>query len=61
MSGNTTPCTGCTHEQRRIHRSKPVLHCLRFHMPAMQRCHDYRTKPAAIQSALDYLKRISIK
>jgi hypothetical protein len=38
-----------------------VLHCLRFHMPAMERCHDYRTKPAAIQSAIDYLKRSSIK
>ena len=56
-----TTCTGCAHAQPRFRLSRPVLHCLRFHMPAMERCLDYRTKPAAIQSALDYLKRISIK
>jgi hypothetical protein len=57
----TAPCTGCTHAQRRLRLSKPALHCLRFHAPAVLRCLDYRTRPAAIQAALDYLKRSSIK
>lgn len=61
MIGNAAPCTGCAQAQRRFRSTTPRLWCQRFHTPALARCLDYRTKPAAIQSAIDYLKRISIK
>lgn len=38
------PCTGCAFAQRRYRLSKPALHCLRFHIPAICRCNDYRRR-----------------
>jgi hypothetical protein len=61
MSGAHVPCTGCAFVQKRFRVSKPAMHCLRYHMPAVERCHDYRTKPNAIAGAIDYLKRSAIK
>jgi hypothetical protein len=54
-------CLGCAFSQRRFKHSKPRLYCQRFHRTAEIRCIDYRTKRSAIQVALDYLKRSSIK
>jgi hypothetical protein len=54
-------CAGCAQSQRRFRSAVPRLWCTRFHQPALARCLDYRTKRTAIQTALDYLKRSSIK
>ncbi len=54
-------CTGCAQAQRLYRSTTPRLWCTRFHTPAQARCLDYRTKRSAIQIALDYLKRSSIK
>ncbi len=61
MSANPATCTGCANAQPRFRMSKPALHCLRYHTPAMARCLDYRTQRTAIAAALDYLKRTSLK
>jgi hypothetical protein len=53
---STTPCTGCAHAQPRFRLSRPVLHCLRFHMPAMERCLDYRTKPSPLAVLRDLIR-----
>lgn len=54
-------CLGCAHCQRRFCGTTPREWCKRYHRPAAVRCLDYRTKRSAIQAALDYLKRSSIK
>jgi hypothetical protein len=54
-------CNGCAQAQRRFRSAVPRLWCQRFHQPALARCIDYRTKRSAIATALDYLKRGSIK
>jgi len=41
-------CAGCAHAQRRFRLSKPALHCLRFHMPAIGKCLDFRHKPGLL-------------
>ena len=56
-----TPCTGCAQCQRRFRSTTPRLWCKRYHTPAVARCIDYRTKRSAIDTALDYLKRTSLK
>ncbi len=61
MSGNTIPCAGCAHAQRRFRSTLPRLWCARYHTPATAKCIDYRTKRTAIAAALDYLKHSSIK
>jgi hypothetical protein len=59
MSAST--CTGCAQSQRRFRSTTPRLWCTRYHTPALARCIDYRTKRSAIATAMDYLKRSSIK
>jgi hypothetical protein len=54
-------CAGCVHSSRRTKWSKPRYWCTRFHRLHEVGCIDYRTKPSAIQIALDYLKRTSLK
>jgi hypothetical protein len=58
---SASPCTGCAQSQRRFRSTMPRLWCTRFHTPAVARCLDYRTKRGAIQTAINYLKRPSIK
>lgn len=54
-------CSGCAHAQRRFRGTTPRLWCQRYHAPAVERCMDYRTKSAAIQTAINDIKRSSIK
>ena len=61
MSASATTCAGCAQCQRRFRSTGPHLWCQRFHQPAVVRCEDYRTRRTAIATALDYLKRSSIK
>lgn len=61
MSGNGTTCTGCVQCQRRFRSAVPRLWCQRYRTPAVARCIDYRPIRTAIDVALDYLKRSSLK
>ena len=61
MTATTKDCTGCTHASRRLKWSQPRLYCTRFRMLAEARCLDYMPNRTAVQAALDYLKRTSIK
>ena len=58
---SASPCLGCASAARRFQHSKPKLYCQRFHCLATARCIDYRSKPNAIATALEFLKRNSIQ
>jgi hypothetical protein len=61
MSIEQKTCVGCAHAQRRFKRSAPRTWCIKYHRITDLRCIDYKHKRTAIQQALDYLKRSSIK
>lgn len=54
-------CAGCEYCQRRFRSAIPRSWCAKYRTPALARCIDYRTKRSAIDAALDYLKRSSLK
>ena len=57
----TPACTGCTHACRRIKWSVPRLYCAKYKRVTDARCIDYQTRRSAIDVALEYFKRSSIK
>ena len=61
MTDQLKTCLGCAHRATRFKGTKPRAWCKRYHVPAAVRCIDYRSMPRAIDTALDYLKRIAIK
>jgi hypothetical protein len=56
-----TTCAGCLHARPRAKWSQPRWWCAKYEKLHKVGCLDYRTKPSAIQIALDYLKRTSLK
>lgn len=60
-TGVAPGCTGCAHAQRRFRSTTPRIWCQRYHTAAVARCDDYRPKRTAIQTAINYLRRTSIK
>ena len=62
MLGNETKnCWGCIHRASRLRGTTPRSWCKKYKTTTSERCLDYVYKPKAIDIALRFVRRMSIK